>query len=97
MDGGYKSYSTGMVNYTSLKPNHDAKTLCKTNSLYDPDNSAMHRSFKRIGTVIQQHVDIFHVETVVDDQVGFFGGRGKSPRRFIRISTLRWTRCTPSL
>ena len=68
MDGGYKSYATGMVNYRSLKPNHDAKTLMQTRSLYDPDNSAMHRSFKRIGSMIQKQVDIFHVETVLDDQ-----------------------------
>jgi len=69
MDGGYKSYSTGMVHYESLRHNHDAKTLKKTTSLYDPKKSAMHKSFGRIGKIIQSRVDIFHVETVVDDAI----------------------------
>lgn len=47
MDGGYKSYSTGMVHYKSLKHNHDSKTLRQTRSLYDPSRSAMHKSFER--------------------------------------------------
>lgn len=68
MDGGYKSYATGMVHYKSLRHNHDAKTLMQTRSLYDPSHSALHRSFKRIGSMIQDSVDIFHVETVLDDQ-----------------------------
>ena len=49
MDGGYKSYSTGMVNYKSLVYNHDCRTLKETKSLYDPPRSAMHKSFRRIG------------------------------------------------
>lgn len=43
MDGGYKSYATGMVNYKSLRHNHDSKTLRKTNSLYDPPRSHLHK------------------------------------------------------
>ena len=58
MDGGHKSYSTGMVHYESLKCNHDAKTLMETRSLYDPDHSALHRSFKRIGSMIQEKVKV---------------------------------------
>lgn len=69
MDGGYKSYATGMVHYNSLRHNHDTKTLKATQSLYDPANSAMHKSFYRIGRMMQTHVDIFHVETVLDDQL----------------------------
>eukprot|EP01025_Chloroclados_australasicus_P022459 TRINITY_DN23133_c0_g2_i1.p1 TRINITY_DN23133_c0_g2~~TRINITY_DN23133_c0_g2_i1.p1 ORF type:complete len:582 (-),score=54.49 TRINITY_DN23133_c0_g2_i1:240-1985(-) len=68
MDGGYKSYATGMVHYESLKVNHDAKTLKATKSLYDPARSELHKSFYRIGKIIQNHVDIFHIETVLDEE-----------------------------
>lgn len=69
MDGGYKSYATGMVHYNSLKHNHDSGTLKKTKSLYDPAKSAMHKSFERIGKIINSKVPIFHIETVLDEQL----------------------------
>lgn len=67
MDGGYKSYATGLVHYETLAYNHDSSTLKRTNSLFDPPRSALHRSIIRIGKVMQKHTDVFHVETVLDD------------------------------
>mmetsp|Transcript_10495 Transcript_10495/g.38639 ORF Transcript_10495/g.38639 Transcript_10495/m.38639 type:complete len:234 (-) Transcript_10495:68-769(-) len=56
MDGGYKSYGTGLVSYNSLKHNHDYKTLTETQSLMDPKESALHRSINRIGKMMQEKV-----------------------------------------
>ena len=67
MDGGYKSYATGLVHYTTLRYNHDSETLKKTRSLMDPARSSLHASIIRIGKVMQKHTDVFHVETVLDD------------------------------
>ena len=67
MDGGYKSYATGLVHYETLAYNHDSSTLKRTRSLFDPPRSALHRSIIRIGKVMQKHTDVFHVETVLDD------------------------------
>ena len=69
MDGGYKSYATGLVHYQSLRYNHDCKTLKETQSLYDPGRSALHRSINRIGRVMQKRGNIFHVETVLDERL----------------------------
>ena len=69
MDGGYKSYATGMVHYRSLKYNHDCKTLKDTRSLYDPARSSLHRSIDRIGRVVQREANIFHIETVLDENL----------------------------
>ena len=69
MDGGYKSYATGMVSYNSLKHNHDCETLKKTKSLYDPERSQLHKAFHRVGRVMAKEIDIFHVETVVDENL----------------------------
>ena len=67
MDGGYKSYATGLVHFQTIRYNHDSKTLKKTTSLFDPPRSALHQSIIRIGKVMQRHTDVFHVETVLDD------------------------------
>ena len=56
-----------MVHYTTLRYNHDSETLKKTQSLMDPDRSSLHASINRIGKVMQAHTDVFHVETVLDD------------------------------
>eukprot|EP00793_Prasinoderma_coloniale_P000380 PRCOL_00005364-RA len=69
MDGGYKSYATGMVSYNSLRHNHDCDTLKKTKSLYDPKRSQLHKSFGRVGREMAKSIDIFHVETVVDENL----------------------------
>ncbi|MSR82368.1 MAG: DUF2088 domain-containing protein [Candidatus Latescibacteria bacterium] len=69
MDGGYKSYATGLVSHRSLRHNHDSQTLRHTRSLYDPPRSLMHQSFTRIGKVIQQKIDIFHIESVLDENL----------------------------
>ncbi len=69
MDGGYKSYATGLVSYRSLRHNHDSHTLRHTRSLYDPPRSLMHQSFTRIGKLIQKKIDIFHIETVLDENL----------------------------
>ena len=64
---GYKSYATGLVHYQTIRHNHDSKALKKTTSLFDPPRSALHQSIIRIGKVMQRHTDVFHVETVLDD------------------------------
>jgi hypothetical protein len=69
MDGGYKSYATGLVSNRSLRHNHDSHTLRRTRSLYDPPRSPMHQSFERIGRMIQSRVDVFHIETVLDENL----------------------------
>ena len=56
-----------MVHYTTLRYNHDSETLKKTQSLMDPGRSSLHASINRIGKVMQAHTDVFHVETVLDD------------------------------
>ncbi|CAI5513031.1 unnamed protein product [Closterium sp. Naga37s-1] len=72
MDGGYKSYATGLVHYNCAPGSHAAAAdlLCAVcRSLFDPTRSALHKSFHRIGRMMQKHTDVFHVETVIDDQL----------------------------
>ena len=76
MDGGYKSYATGLVHYTTLRYNHDSGA--ERAGVDGSRRSSLHASIIRIGKVMQKHTDVFHVETVLDDN------------RF--IFALRWVR-----
>jgi lactate racemase len=67
MDGGHKSVHTGLAPYTSIRHHHTPDTLSKTRSLMDPTRSAMHGSLNRMGEVFDEHVNVFHIETTLNN------------------------------
>ncbi|BDG06968.1 lactate racemase domain-containing protein [Anaeromyxobacter paludicola] len=69
MDGGHKSVGTGLTSYEGVKAHHDPGTIKKCHSYMDPARSEMHRSVDRIGRVIDEHLDVFHVETTINNRM----------------------------
>ena len=69
MDGGHKSVGVGLCNYASLRAHHTPETIRKSTSYMDPESSALHRSTDRIGRVIDEHLEVFHIETVVNNRM----------------------------
>jgi len=98
MDGGHKSVGVGLSNYASLRAHHNAGTLRKTQSYMDPARSHMHKSTDRIGRVIDQHLNVFHIETVInnrmfDGPVDFLGKNEDSYSELdrLKLEGLRFT------
>jgi len=76
MDGGHKSMSTGLTSYEGVKAHHDPRTIRQSWSYMDPPHSELHRSVDRVGRVIDEHLNVFHIETTInnrmfDGQLGF--------------------------
>ncbi|TXH26424.1 MAG: DUF2088 domain-containing protein, partial [Elusimicrobia bacterium] len=69
MDGGHKSVGVGLCGYESLKAHHTPKTIVECDSYMDPKRSALHRSVDRIGRVCEQHMKVFHIETVLNSRM----------------------------
>jgi hypothetical protein len=69
MDGGHKSVGIGLTGYRSLRAHHCVRALMESRSYMDPPNSEMHRSTWRIGRIVNEHVDVFTVETTLDSSV----------------------------
>jgi len=69
MDGGHKSVGVGLCGYESLKAHHTPKTIVECDSYMDPKRSALHRSVDRIGRVCEQHLKVFHIETVLNSRM----------------------------
>ena len=69
MDGGHKSVGVGLCGYESLKAHHTPKTIVDSNSYMDPKHSALHHSVNRIGEVCEQHMKVFHIETVLNNRM----------------------------
>jgi len=63
MDGGHKSLHTGISSYRSVRHHHTPGVLAECRSLMDPPHSALHDSLHRMGRLMGQHLNVFHVET----------------------------------
>ncbi|MCG8418236.1 MAG: nickel-dependent lactate racemase [Proteobacteria bacterium] len=68
MDGGHKSVGVGLCGYESLKAHHTPRAIVDSDSFMDPKNSALSHSVERIGRVCDQHVKVFHIETVLNNR-----------------------------
>ncbi len=77
MDGGNKSVGVGLCDYPTLQAHHTPQTILKCDSYFDHTRSEMGRSCDRIGKVINDHLKVFHIETVLnnamfDPRMAFF-------------------------
>lgn len=82
MDGGHKSTAVGLASYKSLRHHHNSNTLLHTRSLMDPDHSAMHSSTARMGRLLQRHVNVFQIETTLNN--------ASFPRRYSFMTRREW-------
>jgi hypothetical protein len=69
MSGGPKSVSVGLASYRSLKHHHNVHTLRNSKSFNDPPNSAMHHSYDRMAALLAENVNVFQIETTVNNNM----------------------------
>jgi len=69
MDGGHKSVSTGLTNYEGVKANHTPHHIRQSHSYMDPERSELHRSVDRIGRLIDAELNVFHIETTINNRM----------------------------
>jgi lactate racemase len=98
MDGGHKSMGVGLCGYESLKAHHTPATIRDSNSFMDPKASELSRSVDRIGKVVQEHIKVFHIETVLNNRT-FAGPLDFLMKREddfteadrLKLEAMRWT------
>ena len=66
MDGGNKSILTGLSTYRSLKHHHNVHALMHSQSYMHPPSSELHHVLDRMGEVLEENNNIFHIETTLD-------------------------------
>jgi hypothetical protein len=81
MDGGHKSVGVGLCDYPTLRAHHTPQAILASDSYMDPGRSELSRSCNRIGRVVDQHVNVFHIETALNnrmfDPIASFLGRNE--------------------
>ncbi|MFB6352343.1 MAG: lactate racemase domain-containing protein [Bradymonadaceae bacterium] len=98
MNGGYKSIGTGLSGYQGIRHHHNPDTILESDSYMDPDESALYDSNRRMGELIKEHVDVFHVETslnnkMYDDQLSFLARPEEewSSTDWMKFKSMRWS------
>ncbi len=69
MDGGNKSVGVGLCDYESLQAHHNPETIRASNSYFDHTRSPLTESCNRMGRIINQKLNVFHIETVVNNRM----------------------------
>ena len=69
MDGGNKSVGVGLCDYASLRAHHNPETIRASNSYFDHTKSPLTDSCNRMGRIVNEKLNVFHIETVVNNQM----------------------------
>ena len=91
MDGGHKSVTIGLGDYEVTRPHHEPTTM-RSSGYMDPKHSTMNTKIERQGAIVQQHVNVFHIETVLNNRM--FSGPtaflSKNEDEFTEIDRLKF-------
>ena len=98
MNGGFKSIGTGLSGYQSIQYHHNPQTILKSDSYMDPKNSALYSSNERMGRMINEKLNVFHIETALnnkmyDDQLQFLADPEDdwSTADELKFKSMQWT------
>ena len=69
MDGGHKSAAVGLCGYRSLRAHHTPGAIRASDSYMDPESSELNHRVVRMGRLLNQHLDVFTIETTVDNRM----------------------------
>jgi hypothetical protein len=67
MDGGNKAIPVGLGTYKSVRHHHNVGTMLRCESYMDPPRSALHHSCDRMGRIVNEHLNVFHIETTLNN------------------------------
>ena len=52
-----------------MKAHHTPEHIRKSDSYMDPSRSELHHSVDRLGRVIDEHLEVFHIETTINNRM----------------------------
>lgn len=91
MDGGHKSVAVGLCGYKALRAHHNPKVMSQEASYMDPSTHGMHDSVKRQGKVLQKDLNVFQIETTINNRM-FDGQLSMLQKREEDFTDFDWTK-----
>ena len=62
--------AVGLCDYESLRAHHEPQTIRDSDSYMDPPRSALSTKFHRLGKLVDEHMNVFHIETALNNAYG---------------------------
>jgi hypothetical protein len=92
MDGGHKSVAVGLCDYESLRPHHEPQTIRDSDSYMDPKRSVLNTKVERQGAIVDQHLNVFHIETALNNRMfpAAASFLGKNEDEFTEVDRLKF-------
>lgn len=69
MNGGHKSVGVGLCGGKTLAAHHNPYALRKTKSYMEPEKSHIQTIIDRVGQVVNDKLDVFHIETTLNNRM----------------------------
>jgi hypothetical protein len=98
MNGGHKSVAVGLCDYESLRAHHEPQTIRDSDSYMDPPRSALSTKFQRLGKLVDEHMNVFHIETALNNRMFHSSTAflGKNEDEFtetdrLKFEAMRWS------
>ena len=98
MNGGHKSIAVGLCDYDSLRPHHEPETIRASDSYMDPASSMLSTKIQRMGALVDEHMNVFHIETALNNRMytGATSFLSKNEDTFteldrMKFEAMRWT------
>src|SRR5436305_1680370 len=63
------SVAVGLNDWEGLKAHRNPGTIKQSWSYMDPNASEMHRSCCRLGKIVDEHLNVFHIETALNNRM----------------------------
>jgi hypothetical protein len=92
MNGGHKSVAVGLCDYESLRAHHEPQTIRDSDSYMDPPRSALSTKIARLGKLVDEHLNVFHIETVLNNRMFHSATSflGKNEDEFTEVDRLKF-------
>ena len=69
MNGGHKSVAVGLCDYESLRAHHEPQTIRDSESYMDPPASELNHKIIRLGKLVDEQCNVFHIETAINNKM----------------------------
>lgn len=69
MNGGHKSVGVGLCSGKTLAHHHNPYALRETKSYMEPEESHIQTIIDRVGKVVNEKLDVFHIETTLNNRM----------------------------
>ena len=64
-----RAVAVGLCDYESLRQHHEPQTIRDSDSYMDPPRSVLNHKVIKLGKLVDEHCNVFHIETAINNKM----------------------------